>query len=249
MPALSAIRDQLQPFLDAAQHVVFFSGAGCSAESGVPTFRGPDGLWRNHRPEDLATPRAFSRDPNLVWEWYNWRRGLIARCQPNPAHIVAARLADRFNTATVITQNVDALHQLAGAADVIELHGSIWELRCTGCGASRIDRTADLDPLPPVCESCGSLFRPGVVWFGESLPMDALQRTQAAMERCDLLFVVGTSAVVYPAAQFPAVAKQNGAFVVEINPDATPMTRDVDLAIPEKAGVALAALFPEFLEA
>jgi NAD-dependent deacetylase len=209
------------------------TGAGVSAASGVPTFRGADGLWKNVRAESLATPQAFARDPKLVWEWYDWRRRKIAACVPNAAHEVLAKWAARFPNFTLITQNVDGLHESAFAkasadpAAVVRLHGSIWEVMCwRGCAASPPrwrDETVPFPEIPPRCPHCGDLIRPGVVWFGESLDPANVERATAASE-CDVFITVGTSAVVYPAAGFIDLARRYGAFTVEINPETTPAT-------------------------
>ena len=226
--------------LAVATRVTVMTGAGVSAASGVPTFRGPGGLWRTFRPEELATPEAFRRDPSLVWEWYDWRRQLIARFGVNAAHEVIARWSVRPGFA-LITQNVDGLHERAGTRNVIRYHGSIWTLRCAdGCGAPDWeDLRAPLAPLPPRCSSCGGLARPGVVWFGEAIPPAAARAAQAAAS-CDVFLSIGTSSVVYPAAGLVAEARARGAFTVEINPDATGAV--VDAAITMPAEVALPAL-------
>jgi NAD-dependent deacetylase len=220
------------------RRITVLTGAGVSAESGVPTFRGPGGLWRQYRPEDLATPAAFARDPGLVWGWYDWRRGLIAACRPNPAHDTLADMETRLPDFTLITQNVDGLHQAAGSRRVLELHGSIWRLRCTREGTRSEDRTTPLPELPPRCPTCGALLRPDVVWFGEALPADVLEAAFAAAA-CDLMLVVGTSALVQPAASLPLIARQHGAVLVEINPDATPLSDYVDLTLRQPAAQAL----------
>jgi NAD-dependent deacetylase len=191
------------------RRVVAFTGAGVSADSGIPTFRGPDGLWRNFRAEDLATPEAFQRDPILVWEWYEWRRGLIRKAQPNAAHTAIAQLPD----AVVVTQNVDGLHARAGARDVVELHGNIFRVRCEREKKTFV-REEPLRRLPPRCE-CGAILRPDVVWFGEMLPEEAIARASAAIMGADLLLVVGTSGVVYPAAGLVSLHR---GLSIEINP-------------------------------
>jgi len=206
--------------------VAVLTGAGVSAESGVPTFRGEGGLWRNFRPEQLATPEAFHRDPTLVWEWYDWRRGLIGSCAPNAAHATLAEMEAALPAFTLITQNVDGLHQAAGSQHVLELHGNIWRTRCTRCGEAGEDHLVPLPELPPHCPVCGGLLRPDVVWFGESLPADVLDAAWAAAGRCRLMLVIGTSAVVQPAASLPLVALRNGARVVEVNPAETPLSAD-----------------------
>jgi NAD-dependent deacetylase len=214
--------------------ITVITGAGVSAASGVPTFRGADGLWRNFKPEQLATPQAFARDPKLVWEWYDWRRQTIAACEPNATHHVLAAWSSRFPNFSLITQNVDGLHERAGSADVVRLHGSIWEVLCwRGCMPSPPrwrDERVPLPELPPRCPHCGEPIRPGVVWFGEPLDPAIVDRATAASS-CDVFITVGTSAVVYPAAGFLDVARRAGAFTVEINPEVTPATAAVDLAL------------------
>ena len=223
--------------------VAVLTGAGISAESGVPTFRGEDGLWRTYRAEDLATPGAFSRDPHLVWEWYDWRRGLIAGCRPNAAHQALADMERHFDDWTLITQNVDGLHQQAGSRNVVELHGNIWRMRCTqGCQTPWEDRAVPLalaGGALPRCPRCGSLARPDVVWFGESLPGEALAAALAAAQRCQVMLVVGTSAVVQPAASLPLLALQRGAYLVEVNPQPTPLSDAAHEVIREPAASAL----------
>ena len=204
--------------------VTVLTGAGISAESGVPTFRGQAGLWRDFCPQDLATPRAFRRDPGLVWEWYDWRRGLIGACEPNAAHRTLAEMEQRLPDLTLITQNVDGLHQLAGSRHVLELHGNIWRTRCLGCDRVSEDHRVPLPEIPPHCPKCGGPLRPDVVWFGESLPSQVLEAAWAAAARCRLKLVIGTSAVVHPAASLPLVALRNGARLIEINPAETPLS-------------------------
>ena len=223
--------------------VAVLTGAGISAESGVPTFRGEDGLWRTYRAEDLATPEAFRRAPHLVWEWYDWRRGLIAGCRPNAAHQALADMERHLDDLTLITQNVDGLHQMAGSRDVVELHGSIWRMRCTQeCQAAWEDRTVPLalaGGALPRCPNCGSLARPDIVWFGESLPGEALTAALAAAQRCQVMLVVGTSALVQPAASLPLFALRRGAYVVEINTQPTQLSDAAHEVIREPAASAL----------
>jgi NAD-dependent protein deacetylase/lipoamidase len=230
----------------AARAVTVMTGAGISAASGVPTFRGPEGLWRSFRPEDLATPAAFARDPALVWEWYSWRRSRVASCRPNAAHEVLARWSqDTSKQVRVITQNVDDLHLGAGTRNVIRLHGSLWETKCfNGCAAGarawRDEEFAAAARLPR-CPHCGGLARPAVVWFGESLDVADLERaTQAAS--CDVFLTVGTSAIVYPAAGFARIAQARGAFTAEINVESTPVSSRVDLSILGAAEDVLPAI-------
>lgn len=217
------------------------TGAGISAESGVPTFRGPGGLWRNHRPEDLATPAAFARDPLQSWEWYNWRRGIIATVQPNAGHLALARIEERCTQFTLVTQNVDGLHDRAGSRNILKIHGDIWTLRCTRCARAWRDPRPSLPELPPRCE-CGALARPGVVWFGEGLPGDVWSEAAASARASDLFLLVGTSAVVYPAAGLAELARSRGAKVVEINIEETPLSAHVDLSWRARASEALPAL-------
>lgn len=225
--------------ISRARRVAVLTGAGISAESGVPTFRGPSGLWRQFRAEDLATPEAFARDPKLVWEWYDWRRGLVGRAEPNPGHAVLARWGRAFPEFTLITQNVDGLHARAGSPAVLELHGNIWKTRCTREGGVADNFEIPLRKIPPVCPRCGALLRPHIVWFGESLDPDVLGRAFDASARCEVMLVVGTSALVQPAASLPLHASAAGAKVIEINPDPTPLTRSADIALPGKAGEIL----------
>lgn len=218
-----------------SQQVAVLTGAGISAESGVPTFRGQEGLWRQHRAVDLATPEAFQRYPRLVWEFYQWRRELLQPLKPNPAHLALAELERRLPQLTLITQNIDGLHKVAGSCQIIELHGNIWHLRCTGCGRVREDRRLDLPPLP-TCEECGELLRPHVVWFGEMLAPEVLEQAYAALQTCQVLLIIGTSGLVQPAASMGGFAKQHRAFVVEINLEPTPCSDLYDLSIRGKAG-------------
>ena len=227
--------------LKAARSVAVLTGAGISAESGVPTFRDAQtGLWARFSPEELATPGAFERDPRLVWDWYEWRRGLVAKAQPNAGHLALARMASRFATFTLITQNVDSLHQRAGSRDVIELHGNIARIKCSG-GCGVVEHFAE-DEAPPRCGQCGAFLRPDVVWFGEMLPVDALERANDAATRCDVFMSVGTSALVYPAAELPLMALRAGATVVEVNPQETALTARVHHALQRPAGIVLPAL-------
>ncbi len=228
-------------WLSAATSVTVLTGAGISAESGVPTFRGPGGLWRNQRPEDLATPAAFTRDPLRSWEWYNWRRGIIATVQPNAGHLALARIEERSAQFTLVTQNVDGLHDRAGSRNILKVHGDIWTLRCTQCARAWQDLRPALPELPPRCE-CGAVARPGVVWFGEGLPEDVWSEAVLAARACDVFLLVGTSAVVYPAAGLAELARSHGAKVVEINIEDTPLSAHVDLSWRARASEALPRL-------
>ncbi len=231
--------------LRAAMRITALTGAGVSAASGIPTFRGPDGLWKKVRAETLATPEAFENDPKLVWEWYDWRRGMIMNAVPNAAHDVLARWTRERPDFTLITQNVDGLHEKAGAERVLRLHGSIWHVRCSQpCAAGGTDWRDETTPfphLPPRCPHCGAHLRPAVVWFGEPLDPAVVARAGAATS-CDVFLAIGTSAVVYPAAGLIQGAKRQGAFTVEINPEATPASDLVDVSIRGSAGDVLTAL-------
>ncbi len=235
---------QVTQRLAQAKSVAFVTGAGISADSGVPTFRGPEGLWRNFRPEELASPDAFERDPRLVWEWYNWRRELIATKAPNPAHVALAEIERRIADCWLITQNVDGLHRDAGSTRLSEIHGNIWKVRCTSCGRVEENRQVPI-PILPQCAACSGLVRPHIVWFGESLDPADITRSYAALNTCELLLIVGTSGVVYPAAGFASVAKAAGAFVVEINLDPTPNTGIVDISLQGRAKDIVPALVPQ----
>jgi len=227
---LSELKERLQ----RTRSVAVLTGAGISADSGVPTFRGQDGLWRNFRAEDLATPEAFSRDPRLVWEWYDWRRSLIATKSPNAAHQALVELERRCERFWLITQNVDGLHAVAGSQSLIELHGNIWKVRCTQCGGVSENHDVPIAILL-YCTDCGGLLRPHIVWFGESLNPEDMARSEAALQACELLLIIGTSGVVYPAAAFASVARAAGAFVAELNLDPTPNSSLVNMSLQGRA--------------
>ena len=227
--------------LKTASHIAVLTGAGISAESGLATFRGPGGLWKNFRPEDLATPEAFHRDPKLVWDWYNFRRQKVRQHAPNTGHHALAQLESRYKTFSLITQNVDGYHRRAGSKNVIELHGNIMISRCSACAHECEAGTESWKDGLPYC-SCGALYRPGVVWFGESLPESALQQAFAAAASCEIFFSIGTSAVVYPAAALPQVAHEHSAYLVEINPERTPLTPMADEFLQGAAGEVLPEL-------
>lgn len=230
--------EQAAEWLRQARRVAVMTGAGVSAESGIATFRGFDGLWEGHRPEEVATPEAFRSDPEMVWRFYNARRTQLLKCRPNPAHEALAEIERRCQNFCLITQNVDGLHRTAGSQNIIELHGDIWIDRCWDCDHEERVETVSEEPVPR-CDRCGGMMRPGVVWFGETLPPGAIEGAQSAAAQCDVMLVVGTSSLVQPAASLSAFAAHNGAKVVEINPEATPLTHSADLVIAEKAGTAM----------
>jgi NAD-dependent deacetylase len=241
MAAITADLQQAGLWLAESKQVAVLTGAGISAESGVPTFRGKDGLWQGFRATDLATPQAFAREPKLVWKFYNWRRELLAPLQPNPAHKALIRLEEKVPQFSLITQNIDDLHHRAGSKNLVELHGNIWMVRCTRCHV--VNRNEEV-PLPelPTCKECGGLLRPHVVWFGEQLDPAILDKAVAAIRSCDTMLVIGTSALVQPAASLAIVAKEQDARVVEINLEPTPYSHKLDLALQGKAGEILPQL-------
>lgn len=228
-------------WIASARSIAVLTGAGISAESGIPTFRDAGGLWKSFRAEDLATPQAFARDPKFVWEWYDWRRSLIAQAEPNAGHHALAELEKRTSEFTLITQNVDGLHDRAGSTRILRVHGDIWTLRCTLCGRERHDPRPSLPELPPHC-ACGAIQRPGVVWFGESLPPEVWSQAEQAASGSEVLLVIGTSALVYPAAGLVHLAKASGAKVVEVNPAETPVSGMVDFSWRAPAAEALPLL-------
>ena len=243
------MRDEIRAagqILAEGRVLTILTGAGISAESGVPTFRGKDGYWRNYRAEELATPQAFHSNPVLVWEWYSMRRDLLASIRPNPAHYAIAEMERLAVGFTLITQNVDGLHHLAGSRKVLEIHGNIWWVRCTECNRKE-ERREPFEELPPRC-GCGGLLRPDVVWFGEMLPGDVLSESYSAVESCDVMLVVGTSGVVQPAATFPYLAKERGAKVIEVNPERTAISSIADVTIRGKAGEVVPAVLEVWKE-
>lgn len=218
-----------------AQHVVVFTGAGVSAESGVPTFRDRQtGLWARFSVDELSTPRGFQRNPQLVWDWYAGLRALMADAQPNPAHLAIARLQVLLPRLTLITQNIDGLHQRAGSTGVLELHGNLGRNKCFSCGVQA--ETLHDERRPPHCIHCGGLLRPDVVWFGEQLPANALAAAQQTADACDVLISVGTSGEVYPAADLPLAAAAHGAIVIQVNPAATPLDTITPFCLRGRAG-------------
>jgi NAD-dependent deacetylase len=230
--------------LRRARRVVALTGAGISAESGIPTFRDAQtGLWARFRPEELATPDAFRRGPRLVWDWYEWRRGLVSQAGPNPGHRALARLETLVPEFTLVTQNVDGLHQRAGSRRVVELHGNIHRNKCFAEGMA-VNEWSDTGERPPRCPRCGAHLRPDVVWFGETLPAQALAEADAAARECEALLSIGTSAAVFPAAQLPLTALESGAMVIEVNKDPTPLTAVATFSLLGQAG----ELLPRLLE-
>ena len=228
--------------LAEARRIAALTGAGVSAESGVPTFRDAQtGLWARYRPEDLATPEAFRRDPKLVWEWYAWRRGLVAGVEPNPGHYALAELERRMPAFNLITQNVDGLHRRAGSRRVIELHGDLFQTKCSE-EDTVVDAWAETGEIPPRCPRCNALLRPGVVWFGEMLPAQAVAAAETAAAGCEVFLSIGTSTLVYPAADLPFLALRKGALVVEINPQPTPLSQAANFSLRGAAAALLPAL-------
>lgn len=229
-------------YLQQCQKIAVLTGAGVSAESGIPTFRDAQtGLWARFNPKDLATPQAFARDPATVWDWYAYRRGLVANCLPNAGHFALAEMEPRVAKFTLITQNIDNLHRAAGSQNVIELHGNIAKVRCAKCGTFA-PQWDDTTQKPPRCPQCGGLLRPHVVWFGEALPQDELYAAILAAEACDAFFSIGTSGMVEPAASLPFAALHNKALVIEINLEPTPLTASADYAFAAPSGQVLPAL-------
>jgi len=231
--------DQAAVLLAPANRVAVLTGAGISAESGVPTFRGEEGLWRHFRAEELATPEAFARDPKLVWEWYDWRRAKISGVRPNPGHAVLANWEDIFANFVLITQNVDGLHDAAGSRNLLELHGNIWKMRCTAEGTIEDNREVPLASIPPRCPKCGALLRPHVVWFGEMIDPAVLRQAFDESAACEVMLVVGTSSLVQPAASLPLAAAEAGGVIIEINPAETPLTHRAAISLRGPAGEIL----------
>lgn len=222
-----------------AANICVLTGAGISQESGIPTFRGEDGLWRQYRAEELATPEAFYKDPKLVWEWYDSRREIISKAKPNPAHYALAELEEKTPAFSLITQNIDGLHRLAGSKNIVEIHGNIWQTRCTLTGVVEENHDVPLKELPPKCAETGELARPNVVWFGEMIPAAVIDQCLNFIESCELMLIIGTSALVQPAASMGVAAKQRGKPVIELNLDPTPNTGFYDITLQGKAGEIL----------
>lgn len=242
------IKIKVLEILKNAKKIAMLTGAGVSAESGIKTFRDPDGFWAKLNPQELASVEGFLANPKLVWSWYQERRRVIAESGPNPGHYAIAKMEEIFDDFTLITQNVDRLHQIAGSKNVLELHGNIIENHCQKCNEpyhKEIDfNTENL----PRCEKCSGMVRPSVVWFGEMLPFDTISGAENAARNCDVFFSVGTSAEVYPAANIPVIAKQSGAYLIEVNPDRTALTPYVDYHINQPSGIGLPFLLEKFNE-
>lgn len=237
-----AFPEDLLIALRTSTRVAALTGAGVSQESGLRTFRDPQtGLWAKHRPEDLASPEAFRRDPKLVWDWYAWRREALKGVRPNPGHYALVEMEQRVPEFTLITQNVDGLHHMAGSRHLLELHGNIQRVRCSQCGRFAED-WPDGEEEVPQCSVCGGLLRPDVVWFGEALPRAALEEAVEASRACELFFSIGTSGVVQPAASLAYAARNRGALLVLINPEPTPLTPKADHFLQGKSGELLPAL-------
>ncbi|MEX1138406.1 MAG: NAD-dependent deacylase [Bacteroidota bacterium] len=237
------VSDRLGTILRKTESVCVLTGAGVSAESGVPTFRGDDGLWKKFRPEELANFGSFMKNPDLVWEWYLYRRRLINEVRPNAGHSALAQMQDIVQDFTLVTQNVDNLHARAGSRNVVELHGNIMRSYCLECGLFAGEGTQKPLIGVPRCEHCGGMLRPDVVWFGELLPQGAFQKAVEAAQRCDLFLLVGTSGIVYPAASIPGIAREAGAFVVEINPEYTDLSPGMSETLLGPSG----AILPDLL--
>jgi NAD-dependent deacetylase len=226
--------------ISKSDYLIALTGAGISQESHVPTFRGKDGLWKNYDPMQLATPAAFESNPELVWEWYSWRQGLIANCDPNPAHNILAKWEHEGILRTVITQNVDGLHRRAGSEKILEVHGDLWAVKCPVC--YHRDRMSSPAEGIPICPECDSHLRPDVVWFGESLDASIISRVYDELERSDVCMIIGTSALVQPAATFPLIVKQHQGVLIEVNIEPTPLTSITDFHLSGKAGEILPLL-------
>ncbi|KAA3665404.1 MAG: NAD-dependent deacylase [Chloroflexi bacterium] len=236
------IPSELIETLRKARHVAVLTGAGISAESGVPTFReAQTGLWARYDPQELATPTAFQNNPKLVWEWYAWRRELVANAEPNPGHFALAEMEKQIPQFTLITQNVDSLHDRAGSQSIIALHGNISRIKCFD-NNHKVDSWSETDEVPPRCPQCGSMLRPDVVWFGENLPYQAIQTAVSAAANCDLFFSIGTSSLVQPAASLPFTALDNRKPIAEINPQSTPITPYMTYQLTGPAGEILPRL-------
>ena len=236
---MTAISQEAKDAFVSSENIAVLTGAGISAESGIPTFRGAKGLWRSYRPEDLATPQAYARNPILVWEWYAMRFETVANAHPNRAHELLAKL-EQSKKLTLVTQNVDGLHKRAGSENILELHGNLYQSCCERCG--NLDALASDFEIPPHCSQCSNRARPNVVWFGETLPQETFQKAIHAFAEADLALIIGTSGVVEPAASLARLAKEQGAYVIEINPDRTPLSYVADTSLQMSASEGMTAL-------
>ena len=240
------IPEELINALAKSKSVAVLTGAGISAESGIKTFRDPDGLWSKFNPAELASMDGFMSNPTLVWEWYQFRREVISKAEPNAGHYAIAEMQKLFEDFTLITQNVDRLHQKAGSVDVAELHGNIIDNFCIKCKTPFLEQISPVEKEMPKCRECGGMIRPAVVWFGEMLPHEALFRAESAAKRAHVFITAGTSAEVYPAANLPIIARHAGAVVVEINPNDTAISGYMDFCLREPSGVALPQIINAF---
>ena len=235
--------ESAQQALHKASSIAVLTGAGISAESGIPTFRDAGGLWQNYRAEDLATPQAYAKSPELIWQWYAMRFETVMKAQPNKAHILLAELEEQKDV-TLVTQNVDGLHHRASSKNILELHGNITHSRCEKCG--HLDTLQLGFAIPPRCSRCFSRARPNVVWFGEALPAQIFEQAVNAFSQADVALIIGTSAVVEPAASLGRLAKQHGAYVIEINPQRTPLSAYADWSLQKTASEGLTKLLNTF---
>ncbi len=229
--------------IDGSDRITVLTGAGISAESGIPTFRGTDGTWNEVNPETVATPQAFKNDPVHVWKWYDQRREIIDKARPNQGHFALSEIERTKEKFTLITQNIDGLHQVAGSQNIIEIHGNIWEIKCEKCGLVIKNYETPLTELPPICRKCEGIMRPNVVWFGEIIPMEVIDSALFAIEQSALIIIIGTSGIVEPAASMGLMAKQSGKKVIEINLEKTFNTGICDISIQAKAGEVLPLLY------
>jgi NAD-dependent deacetylase len=239
-----SVSERLEERIRTATNIVVLTGAGMSAASGVPTFRGKDGLWNKFNPQELASVDAFMKNPKLVWEWYNWRRDLLRNVKPNLGHYALVDVENYFPDFTIVTQNVDNLHQTAGSKSVLELHGNIMRNKCIDCSHPYENDHIDEDEIPK-CLKCNGLIRPDVVWFGELLPEDVIRHAQELSAAAEIFFSVGTSSTVEPAASLPYLAKGNGAYLVEVNPEKTALSDVAEESIQTEADVYLPHLVIE----
>lgn len=235
--------ENLIQILNAAKRVAVITGAGISQESGVPTFRGEGGLWKQFRAEELATPEAFQRNPVLVWEWYDYRRGICQKAEPNPGHLVLAEMENYFEEFLLITQNVDGLHGRAGNRKILEIHGNIWKARCTVCRKIYENFEVPLIKIPVRCPDCDSIARPHIVWFGENYDTEILWEANEFLSKSDIVLIIGTSGMVQIPVQLTEIAKRNGATTIEINPEKSHLTNIVSFHLEGKSGIILPELF------